>query len=57
MKLIPGDSFGFSIEGIPVIIRFKTKTKVQEQHRRLSIEGIPVIIRFKTTLPRKTSSV
>ena len=38
------------IEGIPVIIRFKTKdmnpvTKVFSE----SIEGIPVIIRFKTS--------
>ena len=39
-----------SIEGIPVIIRFKTiKERVEDVKLFYSrIEGIPVIIRFKT---------
>ena len=36
------------IEGIPVIIRFKTKKKLFSEILVLCIEGIPVIIRFKT---------
>ena len=40
-----------SIEGIPVIIRFKTLEATSKNHPELySIEGIPVIIRFKTSL-------
>ena len=40
----------FSIEGIPVIIRFKTKIKEAAVFSETygCIEGIPVIIRFKT---------
>ena len=38
-----------SIEGIPVIIRFKTqRLEENARKRQLGIEGIPVIIRFKT---------
>ena len=38
-----------SIEGIPVIIRFKTfKIHYKCLYKVISIEGIPVIIRFKT---------
>ena len=38
-----------SIEGIPVIIRFKTIiSTVLGINVPMSIEGIPVIIRFKT---------
>ena len=41
----------FSIEGIPVIIRFKTVSPIIVVFFFiLSIEGIPVIIRFKTHL-------
>ena len=40
--------FGRGIEGIPVIIRFKTKLSDLELRVKKSIEGIPVIIRFKT---------
>ena len=36
------------IEGIPVIIRFKTDILILKALQFLSIEGIPVIIRFKT---------
>ena len=39
------------IEGIPVIIRFKTITAPANPNIPLSIEGIPVIIRFKTVNP------
>ena len=39
----------FGIEGIPVIIRFKTHSSYRSTYRFYSsIEGIPVIIRFKT---------
>ena len=39
------------IEGIPVIIRFKTKNrKLLGINLATCIEGIPVIIRFKTLL-------
>ena len=42
-------SIVLSIEGIPVIIRFKTKGIIQlTVAQYISIEGIPVIIRFKT---------
>ena len=37
-----------SIEGIPVIIRFKTSDVAINHIKALGIEGIPVIIRFKT---------
>ena len=37
-----------SIEGIPVIIRFKTEVFQLHSLAFTSIEGIPVIIRFKT---------
>ena len=37
------------IEGIPVIIRFKTlDQKGQDVNKSFRIEGIPLIIRFKT---------
>ena len=36
------------IEGIPVIIRFKTLILGHGQVNEICIEGIPVIIRFKT---------
>ena len=36
------------IEGIPVIIRFKTLSGKDNLIISCSIEGIPVIIRFKT---------
>ena len=36
------------IEGIPVIIRFKTHLHHLISFRIYGIEGIPVIIRFKT---------
>ena len=39
------------IEGIPVIIRFKTYLLHLLPPMYLSIEGIPVIIRFKTLHP------
>ena len=38
------------IEGIPVIIRFKTTGADTRSKLYGSIEGIPVIIRFKTPL-------
>ena len=38
-----------SIEGYPVIIRFKTASTYPKNFQSLSIEGYPVIIRFKTT--------
>ena len=40
----------YSIEGIPVIIRFKTSksTEIKTTFNFSGIEGIPVIIRFKT---------
>ena len=40
----------YSIEGIPLIIRFKTEDNYLPLYLILflSIEGIPVIIRFKT---------
>ena len=45
------------IEGIPVIIRFKTfSTLFNKNLSFLSIEGIPVIIRFKTLLSEFTPS-
>ena len=37
------------IEGIPVIIRFKTLILGHGQVNEICIEGIPVIIRFKTS--------
>ena len=37
-----------SIEGIPVIIRFKTISLRVSRYSTNCIEGIPVIIRFKT---------
>ena len=37
-----------SIEGIPVIIRFKTEEPEAVSNESVGIEGIPVIIRFKT---------
>ena len=37
------------IEGIPVIIRFKTTGADTRSKLYGSIEGIPVIIRFKTS--------
>ena len=37
-----------SIEGIPVIIRFKTVKSFPNSIITSGIEGIPVIIRFKT---------
>ena len=37
------------IEGIPVIIRFKTVPQDTLKDNRYGIEGIPVIIRFKTS--------
>ena len=36
------------IEGIPVIIRFKTQLTCDHDAETYRIEGIPVIIRFKT---------
>ena len=46
-------NLGPSIEGIPVIIRFKTTYLLNINHSLFdSIEGIPVIIRFKTTCVR-----
>ena len=42
----------FRIEGIPVIIRFKTKDYSDEELIAERIEGIPVIIRFKTKFMR-----
>ena len=43
------DRCQYSIEGIPVIIRFKTTTSTSAfKSIHKSIEGIPVIIRFKT---------
>ena len=41
---------GESIEGIPVIIRFKTELVQRTAGMFGSIEGIPVIIRFKTPI-------
>ena len=41
------------IEGIPVIIRFKTHLHHLISFRIYGIEGIPVIIRFKTASLRK----
>ena len=38
------------IEGIPVIIRFKTLILGHGQVNEICIEGIPVIIRFKTAI-------
>ena len=38
------------IEGIPVIIRFKTPSLVDLDSSFKGIEGIPVIIRFKTLM-------
>ena len=40
----------FRIEGIPVIIRFKTVATILQFIIPLCIEGIPVIIRFKTNI-------
>ena len=40
--------FVLSIEGIPLIIRFKTLWIFKDSSPVLSIEGIPLIIRFKT---------
>ena len=38
-----------SIEGIPLITRFKTKAAARVQaDNTISIEGIPLITRFKT---------
>ena len=39
-----------SIEGIPVIIRFKTEGSFKQLISYVGIEGIPVIIRFKTIM-------
>ena len=39
-----------SIEGIPVIIRFKTFNLSISSSTTSCIEGIPVIIRFKTSV-------
>ena len=41
-------SVSCGIEGIPVIIRFKTKDVFFCNNIYFCIEGIPVIIRFKT---------
>ena len=38
------------IEGIPVIIRFKTYYQLDDNSTSFCIEGIPVIIRFKTEI-------
>ena len=49
-----------SIEGIPVIIRFKTTCDHEIKFYCFEgIEGIPVIIRFKTTtfLPKPFNSI
>ena len=43
-----------SIEGIPLITRFKTHgTYFQMSHHYISIEGIPLITRFKTSRPKE----
>ena len=38
----------YRIEGIPLIIRFKTANSFESVTLSSSIEGIPLIIRFKT---------
>ena len=38
----------YSIEGIPLIIRFKTKISLTFWNSSGGIEGIPLITRFKT---------
>ena len=49
MPLVRRGSWNTRIEGIPVIIRFKTYWHTSCKHLFLMcIEGIPVIIRFKT---------
>ena len=54
----PSISIFLSIEGIPVIIRFKTPLiSFLSNTCRISIEGIPVIIRFKTALVSSCTSV
>ena len=40
----------YCIEGIPVIIRFKTILRRRKSFIYKGIEGIPVIIRFKTSM-------
>ena len=44
----------FGIEGIPVIIRFKTEAVGGFVMALIGIEGIPVIIRFKTKTMART---
>ena len=48
---------GKSIEGIPVIIRFKTQGGLIGNIYDLGIEGIPVIIRFKTCKELKDAHI